>query len=213
MSDEKLNRSSIERASGGGWISDSVNRPGIDQVLAEHFSWLSRMCLFSVRDPSAAEDCLQEVLKEIAGSYPSFSGGSKVTTWMFTIAKRTISRFRKKAWRYGSRQVLGREHDAAEDEIAVEPPDGAFEREQLEKAITQLSERQRQAVMLHYIEDLSVEQGAERMGCSVSSFKTHLLRARERLRELIEGKDGQGRNERNLRDKAKPGETGTAKTI
>ena len=81
--------------------------------------------------------------------------------------------------------MLGREHDAAEDEVAVEAEEPLFDRSELEAAIAKLSNRQRQAVLLHYIEDLSVEQGAERMGCSISSFKTHLLRARERLRELV----------------------------
>ena len=161
----------------------------VGRILTENFQWLSRMCLFAVRDPAEAEDCLQEVLKEIAGSYRSFSGGSLVTTWIFTVAKRTIGRFQKKAWRYRSQQQLGREHDVAEDERAAERIEPAIEQRELEQAIAQLSERQRQAVLLHYIEDLSVEQGAERLGCSVSSFKTHLTRARERLRELIEKPD------------------------
>ena len=167
-------------------------RAEVSEVLSEHFAWLSRMCLFSVRDPNVAEDCLQEVLTEVARSYPTFAGGSQVKTWIYTVAKRTIYRFIKKTWRYRSWQVLGREHDAAEDEIAVEPDEPLFDRSELEAAIAKLSDRQRQAVLLHYVEDLSVEQGAERMGCSISSFKTHLLRARERLRELVQSSEQSG---------------------
>lgn len=178
MSDDKQ-RGPSQKQSGRG------QRAEIGEVLAEHFAWLSRMCLFSVRDQSGAEDCLQEVMTEIARSYPSFAGGSLVKTWMFTIARRTIYRFQKKSWRYRSRQLLGSEHDAAEDEVAAPPAEPVFDRRELEGALAQLSERQRQAVLLHYIEDLSVEDGAERLGCSVSSFKTHLLRARERLRDLV----------------------------
>ncbi len=52
-------------------------------------------------------------------------------------------------------------------------------------ALRRLTERQRSAVVLHYLVDLSVEDVAKRMGVTTSSVKVHLFRARRHLRELL----------------------------
>ena len=56
---------------------------------------------------------------------------------------------------------------------------------QLERAVDQLSRRQRQVILLHYLADLSVGDVARVLGLSEGSVKTHLHRARSALRELI----------------------------
>ncbi len=55
----------------------------------------------------------------------------------------------------------------------------------LERAITRLSGRQRQAVDLHYFVGLDVATAAEVMGCAPGTVKATLHQARARLRELL----------------------------
>ena len=63
------------------------------------------------------------------------------------------------------------------------------ERQMLTGMIAELPERQRHAVTLHYFEGLSVEEAAHRLGCSPSSVKTHLSRARQALKTKLQQAD------------------------
>ncbi len=55
----------------------------------------------------------------------------------------------------------------------------------LEVALRALPAKQRAAVALHYYEDLSAEEVGVLLGCSASTVRTHLLRARARLAVLL----------------------------
>jgi len=60
-----------------------------------------------------------------------------------------------------------------------------FEHAWLEAALARLSKQQRAAVVLAYLEDLSVAEIAELLGCSTSAAKTHLARGRSALRAAV----------------------------
>jgi RNA polymerase sigma factor (sigma-70 family) len=59
----------------------------------------------------------------------------------------------------------------------------------LDRAITQLAERQQLAVHLHYFVGLSVNETAAVMACSIGTVKSTLFDARSRLRTLLGGSD------------------------
>ena len=63
---------------------------------------------------------------------------------------------------------------------APEPLD-PWDDDPLWAAVRKLPRRQAQAVVLVYVDDLSLERVAEILQCSVGSVKTHLHRARQRL--------------------------------
>ncbi|MFN8392228.1 MAG: RNA polymerase sigma factor [Bdellovibrionota bacterium] len=173
-------------------------RPADDAALGEllrrHYAWLSRVCLVELYDASVALDCLQETLLEIAKAISSFDGRSELRTWMFTIARRTVARYRKRDIRRQERFPLGREDDISRQEragrdVGKDTEQLLLENEQHRRLlllVRQLPEKQRHAVLFHYFEDLSVEQTAERLACSVGTVKTHLFRGREKLKELLE---------------------------
>lgn len=54
----------------------------------------------------------------------------------------------------------------------------------LAAALGSLTPRQRTAVVLRYVDDLSLVGVAERMGCSVGTAKSHLSRGVQRLRDV-----------------------------
>jgi RNA polymerase sigma factor (sigma-70 family) len=66
--------------------------------------------------------------------------------------------------------------------------DHALEDEIIEKAIRQLPERQRQAFLLRYWEELDVAEAAIAMGCSEGSVKTHCSRAVHSLSGFLKEK-------------------------
>jgi RNA polymerase sigma-70 factor (ECF subfamily) len=73
--------------------------------------------------------------------------------------------------------------DAAPD--PVEQVDSQQKLGRLERAITRLPARQREAFLLRNVEDLDVSETAIAMGCTEGSVKTHYSRAVRSLREML----------------------------
>ena len=77
-------------------------------------------------------------------------------------------------------------HDDALLQNAPSPGADADWREEIERALAQLPDEQREAFVLKYVEDRSYEDMAELTGAGVSALKMRVKRACERLRHLLE---------------------------
>ena len=64
--------------------------------------------------------------------------------------------------------------------------DARAEREEIERALDELSPEQREAFILKHVEEMSYEEMADVTGAGVSALKMRVKRACERLRELLE---------------------------
>jgi len=79
--------------------------------------------------------------------------------------------------------------DQLEDSKSVDPAENFFRMQHIELIrvlITQLPDRQRDAVLLHYLQGFSYEQCSEAIGITLAAFKSLLNRARISLKEMFE---------------------------
>lgn len=143
--------------------------------------------LRTVADPSRADDLAQEVFLRVYRGLPSFRGESKLSTWVFRIVRnvcgeiRTLGQFEQSL-------------DAVDEDgrLRVEPgsADRAFEdielRDRLDKALAQLPPAARFLVAAHYLGGQKYEDLAQALGMPVGTVKTHLHRAKRRLRALLD---------------------------
>jgi RNA polymerase sigma-70 factor (ECF subfamily) len=83
-------------------------------------------------------------------------------------------------------------HDAAEEH----PAERQAWREEIERALGRLRPEQREAFLLKYVEELGYDEMSRLTGVGVSALKMRVMRACERLRELL----GDVREEREVRD-------------
>lgn len=74
---------------------------------------------------------------------------------------------------------------------ALPPP--VFDRDETEllETLRELPHRQRAAVLLHYVADMSVREVAEVMGVAEGTVKALLAQARRKLRTILGGIDEQ----------------------
>jgi RNA polymerase sigma-70 factor (ECF subfamily) len=101
-----------------------------------------------------------------------------VTAWLLAIVADQARTSRR-----GRLRRLRLVDDAAAlPEVAVDDASGDLD---LERAITQLAERQQLAVHLRYFVGLSVDESAQVMSCSAGTVKSTLFDARTRLRALL----------------------------
>jgi len=168
-------------------------RQALEELLERQYGWLRRMCMLEFRFTQEAEDCLQEVLVEISRSIQAFNGRSELKTWLFIIAKRTIYRMKKRMRTRELRFPLGTAADVAEKDtvdVHVRDTESVLAEKEttrnLVRILRELPDKQRWAVFFHYFEDLSLEDAADRLGCSVGSVKKHLFRGRQKIKERLE---------------------------
>jgi RNA polymerase sigma-70 factor (ECF subfamily) len=133
-----------------------------------------------------ADDAYQEVWEKVFGAVVRFDpeGPASVRTWIATITHRhLVDRHRRRTVR-GEVVELG-DRVAPEGE---EPIDARRRLERLDAALQRLPEGHRRVVVMHHLEDTSLEQIAETEGIAVGTVKSRLHRARARLLELLGGR-------------------------
>jgi RNA polymerase sigma-70 factor (ECF subfamily) len=133
-----------------------------------------------VHNHERAEELTQEAFIQLLMHWKKVSRYDRPEAWVRRVAIRLAVRNSR---RERLRAVLER--------TAVVAPAAPDTKADLTEALQQLSGPQRAAVVLHYYEDLPVDQMADILGCSQNTVKSHLHRGRNRLRTLLgEGSGG-----------------------
>lgn len=144
-----------------------------------------------VKDWSAAEDAAQDALIKIYRREDTFNHQSSLKTWIFSIvANQCKDHLRKN---YVKKLILGgfRDRDLiAKDASPDQQVDAQEAEKELAEKILALPVKYREVIILHYYEDLSVGEISDFLGTNLSTVKSRLQRARNKLRSSLgEGMD------------------------
>src|SRR5262245_33847376 len=172
----------------------------ISEVVEREQSRLRNFIRRRVPDPLDAEDILQEVFYELAEATRLLMPIEHVTGWLFRVARnRIIDLFRKKKMEGLSDAVAGDEDDELLLDDLLPSPDAGPEAhharsvllEELELAIEELPDEQREVFVAHELEGKSFKEMAAETGVSVNTLLSRkryaVLRLRERLRGVYDG--------------------------
>lgn len=156
------------------------------------FAWLIRQYQHMVytavhrilRNREEAEEAAQDTFVKAYQNLGSYQGGSKFSTWLFSIAYRTaISQLRKRREATSSVDDLGAREPAAVEVSTVEHGDRA---QALERALAELPEEDAAVVSFYYLEEMSVEEIVTATGLGASNVKVKLHRSRKRLMDILQ---------------------------
>lgn len=156
----------------------------VDAHKDQLFAFIWRM----VRNHHDAEEICQDAFLRAFSRLDSFDPQYRFSTWIFTIAYRLALNALRRRKPYAGDVDLAKLADGAE---SVEDRTAATEqarrlRRAVWDAVDCLSDAQRGAVLLFYKEQLGCQEIAEVMETPVATVKSHLHRARARLRQLLE---------------------------
>ncbi|CFX51254.1 RNA polymerase sigma factor [Candidatus Filomicrobium marinum] len=128
-----------------------------------------------------ADDLVQEALVKAWDKIDTFQEGTNLKAWLFTILRNAyFSEFRKRR-----REVADGDGEYS-SKLSVQPAQhGHLDLNDLVSALEQLSEDQREAILLVAAEGFSYEEAAEISGCAVGTVKSRVNRARARLAEIM----------------------------
>lgn len=125
------------------------------------------------------DDVMQEVFFAVFRALPGFEGRSSTRTWVYGICIRTCSNHRQRA--YHRREQLPGTLPAAlhaHEQTPERALDNRGALAKLDRALAQLAPNDRDAFVLFEIEQLTVLEIAEALGCSKFTVYTRLYRAR-----------------------------------
>ena len=138
-----------------------------------------------------ADDLAQDTFMLAYRNLKSFRQEAQFSTWLYRIATNAYladARKRKEEL-LGDRdaEIAGSEDDddASPDESLGDHTRGATLRLDMERALAVLSEGERAAIVQCYHNDLSHEEAAYVLNCPVGTVKTHILRAKQKLKSQL----------------------------
>jgi RNA polymerase sigma-70 factor (ECF subfamily) len=135
-------------------------------------------------DRTQVDDLAQDVFLKVHRGLPYFRGEARLSTWIYRIVANLCAQAR-------SRPVREVPLERGPEKPPIDPPsiDGSFAdlelRDRLEKAIAKLPEQYRFLIAAHHLRGVQYEALAEVLDVPLGTVKTHLHRAKRRLRELL----------------------------
>jgi RNA polymerase sigma factor (sigma-70 family) len=180
------------------FMTDEQNRR-IAETIEREQSRLRNFIRKRVLDESDAEDILQEVFYELVQAYRLMKPLEQVGAWLYRVARnRIIDRFRKRRPEAAGSTAPEEEGELlAWEDLLPSPdagPEAAYAREvlldEIEAALDELPEEQRQVFVAHELEGLTFNEMAAATGLSVNTLLSRkhyaVLHLRRRLRAIYD---------------------------
>lgn len=157
-------------------------------LLDRYLPLIYSVCIRSGLSRHDAQDLSQECVIKLLRFLPQYRGEAKLSTWIYTLCKRTIADY----FRAGARReetvdwtdpAQQARTDAQHHDYQEERRDG----DKMTQWIGELGEPLRTVMLRFYLADDSVGEIAKDLNLPEGTVKTHLFRGRQLLRQRLEG--------------------------
>ncbi len=153
-------------------------------------SRLFRFVLKILNDEDEAKNVVQETFAEAYRQIESFRGDSKVSTWLFSIARHLAYGVLRKAKRHNylehdTIEYINATQDVDADANAPERVERTERKAIIREAIDQLPDHYQRVIELRDLEERSTAETAEALGLTNVNVRVRLHRARKELRDHL----------------------------
>jgi len=186
------------------WMADQQDQR-IAETVRQEQGRLWNFIRRRVPDAGDAEDILQDVFYELVEAYRMMQPIEQVGAWLFRVARNRITdRFRKKKPELFTDQAVSGEESLSFEDLLPSPdagPEAAYARsvmlEELEDALDELPDAQREVFLATEFEGNSFRELAEQAGVSINTLLSrkryavqHLRRRLQKVHEEFAGRIG-----------------------
>ena len=170
------------------------DQDAFELLVARHQTSILNLIYRYVGNRTQAKDLCQEVFLRVWRAAGNYEPRAKFTTWIYRITANLCFNELKSSHRKKWLQFLRPDADhetRAEDDLpdrSPSPEDLLLAKErsrQITDALQSLPENQRMALILRRYDELSYEEIARILGCSVSAVESLLVRAKRTLQERL----------------------------
>ncbi|MDX2010096.1 MAG: sigma-70 family RNA polymerase sigma factor [Myxococcaceae bacterium] len=165
----------------------SAGRAWLKQLYSTYGGAVFQRCRFLLKDPTAAEDAMQDVFAKAMVNEASFRGEASPLTWLLTIATNhclNVLREKRAAWhdQYGAmEQVKGEAHGG---------PGSLEARDFVRRSLSKFDVETQAAVIHYWVDDLTLEEVARLLGRSVPTIRKRLNAFTEATGQALRADDG-----------------------
>jgi len=173
------------------------SKAGFEEEALPHLDAVYRFALRLSGAPDLAEDLVQETFLRAYRSWDQYTRGTRAKSWLFTICRNVFLRGRERTQRHD--EILAESADRSGpgpnpvnpvwvSVLGVDPEGAFFESlvdDQIVRAIDDLPEEYRTAVVLSDVEGLPYADIAELTDVPVGTVKSRLFRGRRRLQRAL----------------------------
>ncbi len=171
------------------------DRAAFEELVEKHQQPVMNLIYRTLPDAAEAEDLAQNVFVQVFKSAHRYRASAKFSTWLYTIARNLCLNEIRRRSRHPAQSLESapweNEDQPArqfEDVKNVSPPDRLLQGELAQKigqALAELPENQRTAILLFREEEMSYEEIARILRCSLSATKSLIHRGRETLKHKL----------------------------
>lgn len=159
--------------------------PDPREEIVEYLPQMRAFARSLTRNPAHADDLVQDALLKAWGSIDKFRAGTNMRAWLFTILRNTFYSNHRKA----AREVEDTDGDLTASLSEKPAHDGRLAFRDFAEAFAELSDEQREVLILVGASGFSYHEAAEMCDVAVGTVKSRANRGRARLTELMGLKD------------------------
>lgn len=158
-------------------------------ALAEHQRWLRTSLFARLVDFQAVDEVMQEVSLAACSRKEPLRDPDKAGAWLYRVSLRQAMLFRRRKGRQArlmdrfGQQTRSRDHGPSPLDFLLRRERGELVRD----AMNKLDPKDREILLLRYTQDWSSREMATRLGVSIACVEARLHRARQRLRDELQG--------------------------
>ena len=160
-----------------------------EQLMRRHEGRMYAVALRMCGNREDAQDCVQDAMLRVYRALDRFKGQSSFSTWVYRITMNTcLDELRRRKVRASSSLDTLLESGWSPSDEEDTPERHALRSEQkaaLGRAINDLPEDMRAAIVLRELHGLSYEEISDVLAVNVGTIKSRISRGREKLRQLI----------------------------
>lgn len=155
-----------------------------DRLVERYAPRMFRIIRAQVGEASIAEDLVQETFLNAFVALPKFRFGARFFTWLYRIMVNTVGQYQRKGARRRELDARTRKEMEAEEAADV-PMEKREARDEVWRALAELPEDYRTAMLLREWAELTYAEIAELLGCPVGTVDSRIARARQMLAERL----------------------------
>jgi RNA polymerase sigma-70 factor (ECF subfamily) len=160
------------------------DRHAFRQLFLAHRGQVARVIQRFV-PPNEIDDLVQEVFLHVHRSLASFRGEARFTTWLYRLSLNVARMHVRKARSRPKLSLTGDNEHPQLERAHLDTPASESERRErivaLDRLLAQLSEKKREALVLHDFEGLPAEEIAKIVDAPVMTVRTRVFYARREL--------------------------------
>lgn len=160
----------------------------IESLMREYGNDVLRTAYAYVKDKYAAEDIFQETFVKAYKNLEDFREESGVKTWLIRITINTCKDYLKNAYNRRVVPMLEFEEDSLVAEDEYEKVENQDRNDMIKKVVMGLPDNYREVIICVYYREMSVADTAAQLGIAEGTVKSRLARAREQLKNKLEGR-------------------------